>query len=80
VRGVHLDEAVVSHFGNQAEADMWAELLRERGIPCRVVRAGVEVAAVGLDAWVPHELRVRTEDVARAREVLTRPADERPAT
>ena len=75
-----MDEVIVSHYGNQAEAEMWAELLRERGIPCRVVRAGVEVATVGLDAWVPHDLRVRVEDVARAREILTRPADESPAT
>jgi len=45
---------------------MWAEVLRGAGIRCRVARAGVEVAAVGFDAWVPHELRVLTADADRA--------------
>jgi hypothetical protein len=71
-----VDEVVVSQYTNQAEAEMWAELLREHGIPSRLVRAGVDVAAVGLDAWVPHDLRVRAEDVPRARELLAGSADE----
>jgi hypothetical protein len=71
-----MDEVVVGHYGNQAEAEMWAELLRGEGIPCRLARAGVDIAAVGLDAWVPHDLRVRAEDAARAREVLSQSADE----
>ncbi len=68
-----MDEVVVGNYSNQAEAQMWAELLREQGIPCRVARAGVEVAAVGFDAWVAHDLRVFADDAQRAREVLTRP-------
>jgi hypothetical protein len=67
-----MDEAVVGNYTNQAEAQMWAELLREQGIPCRVARAGVEVAAVGFDAWVAHDLRVFAEDAERARAVLSR--------
>jgi len=65
-----MDEAVVGTYTNQAEAEMWAEVLRDRGIKCRVTRVSVEVAAVGFDAWVPHELRVRAEDASRAQEHL----------
>jgi hypothetical protein len=71
-----MDEVVVGHYGNRAEAEMWAELLRDQGIPCRVVRAGVEIAATGLDAWVPQDLSVRADAAPRAREVLTVPVDE----
>jgi hypothetical protein len=71
-----MDEAVIGHYGNQAEAEMWAELLRAEAIPCRVVRASVDVAAVGFDAWVPHDLRVWAEDAARARAVLASQTDE----
>ena len=71
-----MDEAVVGNYGNQAEAEMWAELLRAQAIPCRVVRASVNVAAVGFDAWVPHDLRVRAEDLTRARAVLAGQAGE----
>ena len=65
-----MDEVVVGNYSNQAEAQMWAELLREQGIPCRVVRGGVEVAAVGFDAWGPHDVRVFLEDAPRARAML----------
>ncbi len=71
-----VDEVVVGRYTNQPEAEMWAELLREDGIPCRVARAGVDVAAVGLLAWSPHDLRVRAEDAPRARALLTRPPDQ----
>ena len=73
-----MDEVVVGNYGNQAEAEMWAELLRGEGIPCRLARAGVDIAAVGLDAWAAHDVRVRAEDAARAREVLSQSADEEP--
>ena len=65
-----MDEVVVSHYTNQVEAEMWAEFLRDQGIPSRVVRAGADIAAVGLDAWVAHHLIVRAEDVQRARTIL----------
>jgi hypothetical protein len=71
-----VDEVVVGNYSNQAEAQMWAELLREEGIPCRIARAGVEVAAVGFDAFVPHDLRVFADDAQRARAVLATPPDE----
>jgi hypothetical protein len=71
-----MDEVVVGNYGNQAEAEMWAELLRGEGIPCRIARSGVDVAAVGFDAWVAHDLRVFAEDAPRAREVLASPTSE----
>lgn len=71
-----MEEAVVGTYGNQAEAEMWAEVLRAAGIRCRVTRVNVEVAAVGFDAWVPHELRVLAEDEQRAVEELPPPLDQ----
>ena len=71
-----MDEVVVGNYSNQAEAQMWAELLREQGIPCRIARAGIEVAAVGFDAFVPHDLRVFAADAERAMAVLATPPDE----
>jgi Putative prokaryotic signal transducing protein len=65
-----MDEVVVGEYANQVEAEMWAGLLREQGIPCRVVQTGADVGAVGLSAWVAHALRVRAEDAERARQVL----------
>jgi hypothetical protein len=56
-----MEETIVGTYGNQAEAEMWAEVLRGAGISCRVTRVSVEVAAVGFDAWVPHELRCSPE-------------------
>lgn len=71
-----MDELVARHYTNQAEAEMWAVFLREQGIPARVVRAGADIAAVGLDAWVAHDVVVRAEDVQRARMLLVPPTDE----
>jgi hypothetical protein len=65
-----MDETVVGTYSNQGEAEMWAEVLRDAGIVCRVARVSVEVAAVGFDAWVPCDLRVRVEDAPRAAELL----------
>jgi hypothetical protein len=70
VRSRGMDEAIVGTYSNQAEAEMWAEVLRDAGITCRIARGNVEVAAVGFDAWVPHTLRVRAEDATRAAQYL----------
>ncbi len=70
-----MDEAIVGTYSNQGEAEMWAEVLRGAGIVCRVARVSVEVAAVGFDAWVPCELRVRAEDASRAAELVPPPVD-----
>ena len=72
---MYMDEVVVGTYGNQAEAEMWAEVLRSAGIPCRTTRVSVELAAVGFDAWVPHELRVLGKDAARAVQLLPPPDD-----
>jgi len=61
----------VGEYQNQVEAEMWAEYLRGQGINARMVRRGAEIAAVGLDAWVPHDLVVPAEDAERARELLS---------
>jgi hypothetical protein len=71
-----MEEAIVGTYSNQGEAEMWAEVLRDAGIVCRVARVSVEVAAVGFDAWVPCEVRVRAEDAPRAAELLPPPADQ----
>ncbi len=70
-----MDEAIVGTYSNQGEAEMWAEVLRGAGIVCRVARVSVEVAAVGFDAWVPCQLRVRAEDASRASDLLPPAAD-----
>ena len=52
----------------EAEAEIWAELLRNEGIPTAVIQLlpGARLA------WgmVPCELRVRSTDLERARSVL----------
>ena len=68
-----MDGTVVQTYDNQPEAEMWAELLRDAGIPCWVEQSGADIAAVGMDAWVPHTLWVRTTDIVRARDILAPP-------
>jgi hypothetical protein len=65
-----MDETRLETYENEMEAQLWADLLRQSGVPCRVEQSGAEIAAVGLDAWVPHSLWVLKEDLARAREIL----------
>jgi len=63
-----IQEVVVARYAGQPEAEMWAELLRNEGIPTAVIQLlpGARLA------WgmVPCELRVRSTDAARARDVL----------
>ena len=63
-----VQEVVIARYQRQPEAEMWAELLRNEGIPTAVVQLlpGARLA------WgmVPCELRVRSTDVERARTVL----------
>jgi hypothetical protein len=67
-RGESIQEVVVARYDGQPEAEMWAELLRNEGIPTVVIQLlpGARLA------WgmVPCELRVRSTDAARARGVL----------
>ena len=66
--GDSIEEVAVARYDGQPEAEMWAELLRNEGIPTVVIQLlpGARLA------WgmVPCELRVRSTDVARARTVL----------
>ena len=63
-----IQEVVVARYDGQPEAEMWAELLRNEGVPTAVIQLlpGARLA------WgmVPCELRVRSTDLARARTVL----------
>ena len=66
--GESIQEVVVARYQGQPEAEMWAELLRNEGIPTAVIQLlpGARLA------WgmVPCELRVRSTDFNRARAVL----------
>ena len=66
--GESIQEVVVARYQGQPEAEMWAELLRNEGIPTAVIQLlpGARLA------WgmVPCELRVRSTDLERARSVL----------
>ncbi len=66
--GDSIQEVVVARYQGQPEAEMWAELLRNEGIPTAVIQLlpGARLA------WgmVPCELRVRSTDFDRARSVL----------
>jgi hypothetical protein len=63
-----IHEVTVANYQGQPEAEMWAELLRNEGIPAAVIQLlpGARLA------WgmVPCNLRVRSTDVERARTVL----------
>ena len=71
-----MDEVVIATYDNQAEAAMWAEVLSGAGIACRIARVSLELAAVGFDAWAPHELRVFAKDLPEANQLLGLDLDE----
>src|SRR5438105_12104842 len=66
--GESIQEVVVARYQGQPEAEMWAELLRNEGIPTAVI----QLLPGARPAWgmVPCELRVRSTDLERARSVL----------
>jgi hypothetical protein len=63
-----VEEVVIATYTGHLEAEMWVELLRNEGIPAVL---GQLLPGPRL-AWgmVPCELRVRSTDVERAREIL----------
>jgi len=65
----HVEEVVVGEFV-QPEAEMWAEVLRNEGIPSVLVAVGAPFAALGTTFMAPHQLRVAASDAKRAREIL----------
>lgn len=70
-----VQEVAVASFVSRVEAEMWAELLAEEGIPCVIVPLGPGAGGWGSSEWLPHELRVRAEDEERASGVLREDAD-----
>jgi hypothetical protein len=67
--GEPVTEVTVQTFANWLEASVWAERLRSEGIPVVVMPAGAG-SQPGTEQLWPHALRVRSTDVARAREIL----------
>lgn len=49
---------------------MWAEALRNEGIPCVLVPLAAGAAAWGASVWRPFQIRVRAGDAERARTIL----------
>jgi hypothetical protein len=69
--GTPIEEVAVAQYGSESEAEMWAELLENEGIPSRLVALMLPgLLAYGASEGVPHELRVRTSDAERARDIL----------
>jgi hypothetical protein len=67
--GEPVTEVTLQTFPNWLEASVWAERLRSEGIPVVVMPAGAG-SQPGTEQLWPHALRVRSTDVARAREIL----------
>ncbi len=66
--GESIREVALARYPGQPEAEMWAELLRNEGIPTIVVQL-LPGARLGW-GMVPSELRVRSTDLMRARALL----------
>jgi hypothetical protein len=49
---------------------MWADLLAQAGIPSVLIPLGPGSGGFGTSLWVPHEVRVRADDAAKARGLL----------
>ncbi len=65
-------EVRVATFEFETEAMMWAEALKNEGIPSVLVPLGTGSGGFGPTVWRPFELRVRPRDVERARAILPR--------
>jgi hypothetical protein len=68
--GTPVTEVSVQTYPNWLEASVWAERLRAEGIPVVLSAIGPGVGRYGTDQLAPHELRVRSTDLERAREIL----------
>jgi hypothetical protein len=64
------NEVAIATFEMETEALMWAELLKNEGIPSVLVPIGPGAGGWGANVWRTFELRVRPVDVERARELL----------
>ena len=66
-----VEETSLDRFNSLIEAEMAADLLRQEGIPSVLVPLGPGAGGWGTSLWSAHELRVRADDVKRAKEILT---------
>jgi hypothetical protein len=72
--GEPVTEVTLQIFPNWLEASVWAERLRAEGIPVLVTAAGPG-SQPGTEQLWPHAVRVRSTDLARAREILLQTDD-----
>ncbi|HEX5418291.1 MAG TPA: hypothetical protein VFZ25_21760 [Chloroflexota bacterium] len=63
-------EITIATFPNQIDAEMWAEVLRDEGIPSVLVPLNPGAGGWGTSLTGPYALRVRIPDCPRAREIL----------
>lgn len=61
---------------NEPMALYWQDVLREAGIPVLVRAAGPGFGGWGSAALLSHDLSVRRENLARAREIVAAEADD----
>ena len=65
-----VEEAPVARFRSQLEAEMWAEILHQEGILTVLVPLGPGAGGWGTSLLDPYEVRVRADDLPRARALL----------
>jgi hypothetical protein len=63
-------EVRIATFSTWSEASMWAERLEAEGIPSVLVPLGPGAGGWGSSSFLPHELKVRAEDVERAQRLI----------
>lgn len=64
-------EVSIATFSTETEAMMLREALENEGIPTVLVPLASGAGGLGATVWRPFELRVRSSDVSRARELLS---------
>ncbi len=64
------DEVALVTCNTETEALMLVDILRGEGIPAVLVSVGVGQGGLGASVWRPFQIRVRSADLERAREVL----------
>lgn len=63
-------EVTIATFPAQPQAEMWAEVLRNAGIPSVLVPLNPGAGGWGTSLWGPYALRIRAVDVDHARQIL----------
>ena len=69
------DIAFLMTAPNEPMARFWEDMLVEAGIPVLVRPGGLGLAAWGSVATFAHDLYVRQDDLARAREIVAEDVD-----